>query len=77
MKPATLPPSARAMAHASTGTQTDFSFGCTPMLEERRKIVDKVCDRAERLSKRAACSPAGRRTSWPIRSTAQPCCGCG
>ena len=52
MKSATLPASARAMAHASTGTQTDLACSSTPMLTERRGVVDKVCDRAERLSRR-------------------------
>jgi hypothetical protein len=52
MKSAKLPQSARSMAHASVGTQHDFTFGSTPMLAERRQLVDRICDRAERLSRR-------------------------
>lgn len=57
MTPATLPPSFRSMAHACAATnilataemqKRDVRF--FEDLERRREIVNKVCDRAKRLS---------------------------
>ncbi len=59
MKPAILPPSFRSMAHAcaATNVQVTEQMQATEIeyiadLELRRELVNKVCDRAKRLSDR-------------------------
>jgi hypothetical protein len=57
MNPATLPPSFRSMAHACTATNVLVTSSMerrearyVKKLERRREIVNRVCDRAKKLS---------------------------
>lgn len=58
MKPATLPPSFRSVAHACAATDLPHSAldgidqEQLAALEMRRELVNRVCDRAKRLSDR-------------------------